>query len=452
MTEILNKEFSRKSFVKAGGAMIVGFSLLGAAAGAKTAKSAGTDPYASAGPFDAQAIDSWLTIHADNTVTLRPQVVELGQGSLTGILMIAAEELDVSLSQMRDSVNNDTNVTPVQFYTAGSSAIQSGGLAVRGAAAAAKSALLDLAATNLGVAKSSLTVSKGVVVGRRQVRHLRRAARRQAVQRPQRRRVQRRRGCARDEGRRRLQARRQARHRSASTSRPRSPASSRTRTTCACRGWSTAASSAPAARAPTAPAPRRRCSRSTRARSRTSPAPRSCATATSSASSPTRSTRRSRLRRSSRSSGPTCPTIAAVGNVFKQMRDRRLRRQGSGAHRGQLRELRHARTRPRPSSCPQSYKYHYQGSMPIGPCCAIADVSAERRPHLHELAEHLPDAGEREDGARHGDGREDAPAQQDPPHLLRGREHVRPRGGVGRRGAGRGDHVRASSASRCGSS
>jgi len=164
MTEILKKDFSRKSFVKGGGAMVVGFSFLGAGVGAKAAKAA-DDPYASNGTYDQQQIDAWLTVNSDNTVTLRPQVVELGQGSLTGILMIAAEELDVDLGQMRFSVNNDTNVTPANFYTAGSSAIQSGGLAVRAAAAAAKNALLDLGATNLGVSKSTLSVSKGVVSG-----------------------------------------------------------------------------------------------------------------------------------------------------------------------------------------------------------------------------------------------------------------------------------------------
>jgi CO/xanthine dehydrogenase Mo-binding subunit len=163
MTEMLNKEFSRTSFLKGGGALIVGFSLGGAALAGKAA--AATDPYASAGPFDAQTIDAWLTVNADNTVTLRPQIIELGQGSLTGMLMIAAEELDVSLAQMRFTANNDTNHTPASFYTAGSNAIQGGGPPVRAAAAAAKNALLDLAAANLGVAKSSLTVDKGVVSG-----------------------------------------------------------------------------------------------------------------------------------------------------------------------------------------------------------------------------------------------------------------------------------------------
>ena len=28
-----------------------------------------------------------------------------------------------------------------------------------------------------------------------------------------------------------------------------------------------------------------------------------------------------------------------------------------------------------PIKLSQSYKYHYQGSMPIGPCCAVADVT-----------------------------------------------------------------------------
>jgi CO/xanthine dehydrogenase Mo-binding subunit len=103
MTEIMNKEFSRKSFVKGGGAMVVSFSMVGAGLGAKAAKGA-TDPYASAGPPSANAIDSWLMIHPDNTVTLKPGKKELGQGTLTGLMMIAAEELDASMSQLKHAI------------------------------------------------------------------------------------------------------------------------------------------------------------------------------------------------------------------------------------------------------------------------------------------------------------------------------------------------------------
>jgi CO/xanthine dehydrogenase Mo-binding subunit len=163
MTEMLKKEFSRKTFVKGGGAMIVGFSVLGAGLGAKAAKAA-SDPYASDGPFDQISVDSWLTIHADNTASLKMGKVEMGQGTPTALLMIAAEELDMKFSQMKP-IFHDTNVTPNQGASVGSQGVQTGGKQTRAAAAAAKSALLDLAATNLGVAKASLTVKDGVVSG-----------------------------------------------------------------------------------------------------------------------------------------------------------------------------------------------------------------------------------------------------------------------------------------------
>jgi CO/xanthine dehydrogenase Mo-binding subunit len=164
MTELLHKEFSRKAFVKGGGAMVVGFSMLGAGIAAKTTKAAGQDPFASVGPFDQSLIDSWIVVNSDNTITLKSGKIELGQGTSTGLMMIAAEELDVAMNQMRWA-QHDTNVTPVQGGTWGSSGIQAGGPQVRAAAAAAKDALLNLAATNLSVAKGSLSVSNGVVSG-----------------------------------------------------------------------------------------------------------------------------------------------------------------------------------------------------------------------------------------------------------------------------------------------
>jgi CO/xanthine dehydrogenase Mo-binding subunit len=165
MTDVLHpltREFSRKTFVKGGGALIVAVSAAGAL-GAKAAQAA-EDPYASYGPYDARQIDTWLVVHADNTVSVKAGKVELGQGTSTGLLMIAAEELDMTLSQMR-IVTHDTNVTADQGNTVGSQGIQTGGMQIRAVAVAARNALLDLAAANLGVAKASLTVSNGVVSG-----------------------------------------------------------------------------------------------------------------------------------------------------------------------------------------------------------------------------------------------------------------------------------------------
>jgi CO/xanthine dehydrogenase Mo-binding subunit len=91
------KEFSRKTFLKGGGALIVGFSALGSALAGK-ARAAGVDPYASNG-LDQYQIDSWIVMNADNTATLLTGGIRQGTGSDTGLLMIAGEELDMELGQ-----------------------------------------------------------------------------------------------------------------------------------------------------------------------------------------------------------------------------------------------------------------------------------------------------------------------------------------------------------------
>jgi len=165
MTGLLHeKEFSRKNFLKGGGAMLVGFSVLGAGLGAKAAKAAGDDPYASNGPYDQTAVDSWLIVHSDNTASLKIGKVEMGQGTPTALLIIAAEELNMDFKQMK-MITHDTNVTPNQGASVGSQGVQTGGKQTRAAAATAYQALLKLASANLGVPTSSLSVKSGVVSG-----------------------------------------------------------------------------------------------------------------------------------------------------------------------------------------------------------------------------------------------------------------------------------------------
>ena len=169
MTEMLNRdtlsrEFSRKAFVK-GGALVVGLSLTGAAQAANDPKAASpTHTGLNPGPPDSRQIDSWIAIHADNTATLYSGRVNLGQGSPNGLLMIAGEELDMSMAQLK-WVDADSNVTPDSGVTVGSSSIRTAGPQVRAAGASAKQALLALAATNLGVPVASLSVKDGVVSG-----------------------------------------------------------------------------------------------------------------------------------------------------------------------------------------------------------------------------------------------------------------------------------------------
>ncbi len=147
----------RRDFLKAGGALVIGFPLrdvlLAQSAGAR-----GTI----AGPPDAKQVDTWLAIHADNTATVYIGFAELGQGNSTALLQVAAEELDMDMSQL-STVRLDTNVTPNQGGTYSSASIQRGGPQVRTAAAEARQALLEMASKKLGAPADRLTVSKGVV-------------------------------------------------------------------------------------------------------------------------------------------------------------------------------------------------------------------------------------------------------------------------------------------------
>ncbi len=88
--------------------------------------------------------------------------VELGQGTSTGLLILAAEELDMQVGQLA-FVRHDTSLTPNSGGTVGSSSIAIAGPMLRSACAFARQALLGLAAESLGVPVASLSVSDGVV-------------------------------------------------------------------------------------------------------------------------------------------------------------------------------------------------------------------------------------------------------------------------------------------------
>ena len=86
------------SFLLRGGALVVGFSLAGCVTPGKGAgqPTQRGQRAPKAGPPDADASDTWLAIHADNTATLYTGFAELGQGSTTALLQVAAEELDLA--------------------------------------------------------------------------------------------------------------------------------------------------------------------------------------------------------------------------------------------------------------------------------------------------------------------------------------------------------------------
>jgi len=110
-------------------------------------------------------LDRWLRINRDGTVTAFPGKVEIGQGILTALAQIVAEELDVSLERIR-LAPTDTTYSPDEGMTSGSQSITDGGVALRYAAAEARDLLLQRAAARLGVSLEQLAVADGVVRAR----------------------------------------------------------------------------------------------------------------------------------------------------------------------------------------------------------------------------------------------------------------------------------------------
>jgi nicotinate dehydrogenase subunit B len=150
---------TRSDFLKAGGVLLIGFTMTGSAVAQTAAVQTAGSPV---GPPNPALVDSWIAVHSDNTATVIFGKAELGQGSTTGVLQIVGEELDLGMDQL-SAARLDTNVSPDQGNTISSLTIAKHGPQIRAAAAEARQALLLLAASKLGVPASDLVVSKGVV-------------------------------------------------------------------------------------------------------------------------------------------------------------------------------------------------------------------------------------------------------------------------------------------------
>lgn len=106
-------------------------------------------------------LDAWLRIDPDGTVTVFTGKIELGQGILTALAQITAEELDVAMTRLR-MISGDTARTPDEGFTSGSQSVEYGGTALRLAAAEARAILIGLAAEKLGTA-DGLAVADGTI-------------------------------------------------------------------------------------------------------------------------------------------------------------------------------------------------------------------------------------------------------------------------------------------------
>ena len=113
-------------------------------------------------------VNAWVHIHHDDTVTVRIARSEMGQGTLTGLAQIVAEELECDWDKVtteyptpgeslkRDRIWGD-------FQTGGSQGLRGSQQYMREGAAAARIMLIQAAANEWQVDASECTVSKGVI-------------------------------------------------------------------------------------------------------------------------------------------------------------------------------------------------------------------------------------------------------------------------------------------------
>ena len=107
-------------------------------------------------------LGQWLKFHADGRVSVYSGKVEIGQGIVTALAQIAAEELDLTLARVR-MVPACTATSPDEQVTSGSMSVQESGTALRHACAEARAIYLEAAATRLEVPLADLEVEDGVI-------------------------------------------------------------------------------------------------------------------------------------------------------------------------------------------------------------------------------------------------------------------------------------------------
>ena len=106
--------------------------------------------------------NAFLRVGEDGRVTCFTGKIEMGQGVVTSLAQMLADELEVSLDSV-DMVMGDTDLCPWDMGTFGSMSTRFFGPPLRAAAAEAREVLLEQAAEKLDVPVDQLMVSDGVV-------------------------------------------------------------------------------------------------------------------------------------------------------------------------------------------------------------------------------------------------------------------------------------------------
>lgn len=152
---------SRRAFL-AGSGLVIGFVVM------PKAFAAATQGVPAGGTADLLAVNSFVKVGTDDSVTILSKHIEFGQGPFTGLATLVAEELDADWSQMRavHSPADDKVYANLLFGmqgTGGSTAIANSYEQYRQAGATARAMLVAAAAEEWGVPAGEIAVARGVI-------------------------------------------------------------------------------------------------------------------------------------------------------------------------------------------------------------------------------------------------------------------------------------------------
>lgn len=159
----MSLSLSRRRFAQGVGALVVSFTLNPS----RIANAAPEQPIDPKWSADQQKeltpeLDGWLRIDEDGTVTLFTGRVEIGNGVITALAQVVAEELSVPFESV-SVISGDTDVVPNQGITSASTSIGVSAIVIRQAAATARHAIMEAAAEKFGATPEDVTVRDGMV-------------------------------------------------------------------------------------------------------------------------------------------------------------------------------------------------------------------------------------------------------------------------------------------------
>src|SRR4030081_2062808 len=114
-------------------------------------------------------LSSWLRFSPQGHLKVSPGKVEIGQGTVTALPRIAADELDVDIGRIQ-MVRASTAGSPNEGVTSGSLSVQQSGRAIRQVCAEVRQIFLGAASDRLGVGIDALDIKDGAISGPGNVR------------------------------------------------------------------------------------------------------------------------------------------------------------------------------------------------------------------------------------------------------------------------------------------